>query len=1056
MGAGGSKPSRTSGSKVDAAIAALQAPPAAGTPPSPPKAPSGAKTAARTEPAAATDSAEEDQLVILSEKTSASVVAAVDAWNAANTAATKLSGDGAVKALLAAVGSAVPGITTTLGALGEHAPLVGVVFSVLRVAGAHVAATGATRRAYEALAAAVNTTTRLVLQVEAYQQQQQQQQPAPTPLPPPVQAALAQYWAQLDAFAALLVEFRGANYAQRLWSQGAHQARLTAIRDGLERARTDLTQVSALVGTVQLGRVLDLQAESSSQLQLMLAQQAQATAQLHDALSGIAALRAEAAARRRDGDGRVWTLPAAARDFVGRTAELATLHALLVPAETGAPAPRVVVAGAGGTGKSALAYAAAERDRDRFSNAWLLDGSNEATVRAGMSLVADDLALPLGALPAAVAAQLETPERQGWLLVVDNVNTADMARRLPALLPRTGGCIVVTSRLASLWPTASSASGTDVDTTGTTWRVLHLAVLSTAEALQLLPAAPPPAPAAPTTLVSTAEDEDAARAAVAQRLGGLPQALATATIYLRRQGLSWSAYLAKLDEGDGDAAAATPSGSPLRAALSSEGLAATDAGAVARALRLSLQAVVRERPSPAVAVLLQLVQVLHADAIPRALLTAAATRVTAPAGDGAAAEVDGALALLVDYAIVWPVDRAYVGTARLLQAAMRTSAPCPPAVAAALVAQLHEYVDTALVSRDTSKASNNNRNDAAGDREAWLRALRVQFDELLPWLERTMPDSAALADALETAARVVADGLGHAADAVELLIRTVAVQERLHGPNDVRLVPTLLALARAYCARAAASGAGADTDGAADTAAEVAALQRAQMVQQQGAVGGSGTLRGSGAGGGLTPEAVPILLALADACGRSGDYAAQRNHAERALAVQERVGSEPAALLPTLTLLGTAQVALGRLDDARRVLERALVLGEGVWSAGPGSALVPILTALGICYTQQQAHHKAQTVQERALALEEARLGRDDVQLAPLLAALGNSYGAVGDPRRKQALLERALALREQQWGMRHARLASTLTELAEAATDLGDTARAQELQARARALHVA
>jgi hypothetical protein len=135
--------------------------------------------------------------------TISAVGAAVQTWNTAKDNST-------VEGLLSFVKNAVPGFTATLGALGEHAPLVGVVFSVLKVAGAHVADVAATKSAYEQFAAAVIATTRLVLEVEEFQQAKQ------VALPGPVTSALDLYWKQLDVFAALLVQFRGKNYAKRL------------------------------------------------------------------------------------------------------------------------------------------------------------------------------------------------------------------------------------------------------------------------------------------------------------------------------------------------------------------------------------------------------------------------------------------------------------------------------------------------------------------------------------------------------------------------------------------------------------------------------------------------------------------------------------------------------------------------------------------------------------------------------------------------------------------------------------------------------------------------
>ena len=198
----------------------------------------GARARDLAKPAFVRDFAIPDRLGGMTAATISAVGAAVQTWNSAKDNST-------VHGLIAFVTNAVPAFAATLGALGEHAPLVGVVFSVLKVAGAYVADVAATKAAYETFAAAVITTTRLVLEVEEFQRAEQ------ATLPGPVTSALNLYWAQLDTFAALLVQFRGKNYAKRLFGKGAHQTQLNVVRIATEQAARDLDRTGILTSVVQ-------------------------------------------------------------------------------------------------------------------------------------------------------------------------------------------------------------------------------------------------------------------------------------------------------------------------------------------------------------------------------------------------------------------------------------------------------------------------------------------------------------------------------------------------------------------------------------------------------------------------------------------------------------------------------------------------------------------------------------------------------------------------------------------------------------------------------------
>ena len=673
----------------------------------------GARARDLAKPAFVRDFAIPDRLGGMTAATISAVGAAVQTWNSAKDNST-------VHGLIAFVTNAVPAFAATLGALGEHAPLVGVVFSVLKVAGAYVADVAATKAAYETFAAAVITTTRLVLEVEEFQRAEQ------ATLPGPVTSALNLYWAQLDTFAALLVQFRGKNYAKRLFGKGAHQTQLNVVRIATEQAARDLDRTGILTSVVQNELILGNQAAAKQQLDAVAKKQDRAL-ELQEASSGKLDKVLEVHEKLLVGaaPGRVWTIASSAAGgaggsaFVGRATELAALQTALHPSGVRTAATRVVISGMGGTGKSTLAQRAAAVAAARFTSGWTLDGSKEEALLAGLVAVARDLKLgelKQDEIASAVQARLSKADVAGWLIVVDNVDDAAFKAKLPALLPSVGGCLLVTSRLA--------------DWDG--WTLVALGKLSDAEATQLLGG-------------SSAATTDAAApiATVVKQLDGLAVALEQARAYVERVKIPWAKYVDKLQ--------------------------AQAAKGVLPSLQLSLKAALEQ--DPAVGVVLQLLQVLHPDAVPRTLLSRALDKVAPPGADA-----DELLALLGGFSIV-TFTAETVSLHRLMQEAMRAVAPCSAPTAAALSAAMDALVD-----------------EGQQTDFPLMRALLVQYEPVLAALERLSPGSAAVGAAWHAVGTIHVYSFHSDAAAQAALERALAVQEALFGPDDVSVAMTLFRL----------------------------------------------------------------------------------------------------------------------------------------------------------------------------------------------------------------------------------------------------------------------
>jgi tetratricopeptide (TPR) repeat protein len=166
--------------------------------------------------------------------------------------------------------------------------------------------------------------------------------------------------------------------------------------------------------------------------------------------------------------------------------------------------------------------------------------------------------------------------------------------------------------------------------------------------------------------------------------------------------------------------------------------------------------------------------------------------------------------------------------------------------------------------------------------------------------------------------------------------------------------------------------------------------------------------------------------------------------------------NEAVDLLPVAQLLNSLaeyrRGALGALDQARALLERALAIREK--QLGPNHLDTALsLNNLATVLADQDNLAEARRLFERALAIRERQLGPDDPDTARSLNNLGSVLEAQGDLAGARPLIERALAIRERQLGPDHPETGRGLTNLANVLMKQGDLAGARPLAERALAI---
>ncbi len=184
-----------------------------------------------------------------------------------------------------------------------------------------------------------------------------------------------------------------------------------------------------------------------------------------------------------------------------------------------------------------------------------------------------------------------------------------------------------------------------------------------------------------------------------------------------------------------------------------------------------------------------------------------------------------------------------------------------------------------------------------------------------------------------------------------------------------------------------------------------------------------------------------------------GDYAQAKLLYERALAIDETAyGSSHAAVVNDVNNLGEVYRALGDYPRAESLYRRALTSAESVY-APDHPAIVPILVNLAGLLTDTDRYEKAEPLFERALHICRAAYGLEHPQTATILNNLAGLNYDLGNYDAAQSLYEQALAIDEKIFGEQHPRVAIRLNNLGEIRYSRDQLDKAQELYTRALAV---
>ena len=726
-------------------------------------------------------------------------------------------------------------------------------------------------------------------------------------------------------------------------------------------------------------------------------------------MTGLPPLKGTLAAGQREGlspDHRPCNLPFTTLGtlFKGRQEFLADLRKNLVREDRRA----VAVHGLGGVGKTRAALEYAWRHDKDYTALLLVSAPTAAELRANLANLAGVLAIEstVTAVDQQVAEVLRWLEAHpGWLLIVDNVDTEDVASEVERLLAKLrAGHVLITSRIAN-W-----SAGVEP---------LELHVLAAADATAFLLERTPhrrrPA------------DDPSAAAAAAHELGCLALALEQAGAYINKLRLSFTEYLGRWRQKRPEVLRWHDERLmqyPASVAITWE----TTFAQLREPEQRLLQVLAWLAPEPIPLFLFDAQPLSQAIPEPREALAGLAAFSLArfeAAGDAVAvhrlvqevarsraAEPDRQTALRT---ALDTVNAAAVGSPQDVRSWLIWT-PLAPHVAAAT-----GHADATGLTGPTSRLMN--------DLGLYLK-IRCQFLEAEPLLRRALaideasygPDHLNVAIRLNNLAALLQD-TNRLGEAEPLMRRALVIDEASYGPDHPNVAIDLNNLASLLWAT--------------NRLGEAEPLMRRALAIDEASYGPD------------QPDVAIDLNNLASLLQATNRLGEAEPLMRRALAIDEAsYGPDQPDVAIDLNNLASLLQATNRLGEAEPLMRRALAIDEA--SYGPDHPNVARdLNSLASLLRATNRLGEAEPLMRRALAIDEASYGPDHPTIAIRLNNLASLLRATNRLGEAEPLMRRALAIDEASYGPDHPRVATDLNNLAQLLQDTNRLGEAEPLSRR-------
>ena len=669
--------------------------------------------------------------------------------------------------------------------------------------------------------------------------------------------------------------------------------------------------------------------------------------------------------------------------FTGRDDILTLLHKRLTTSKT--PQPQVIN-GLGGVGKTQTAVEYAYSYRDDYQYVLWVKADSSANLESDIVSLAGLLNLPIkdekdqNLILAAVKHWLQT--HTGWLLILDNVEDLEQVRDFLPL--GSEGHMLLTTNAPVTEMEYQEVALKDMQPEES---VLFL--LRRARIIEL--DAPP----------DTASESDRSKAQeISEIMGGLPLALSQAGAYIDRTRCGLASFPDRYRR------------QKAKLLEDPRGFVSDHPEPVATTWSLSFEKV--EQANPASSDLLRLCAFLHPDAIPEELIIEGASELTPDLqGIGNNTSVlDDAILELLRYSLLRRNPDASLTIHRLLQAVLKD--------------EMDEQTQRQLAER-TVRVVNRAFPDVEFD--TWSRCQRY-----LPQVQvcKALIDEWGME--FEEAARLLdqaGDYLrerGQYTEAEPLLIKSLAIREKILGPEQPVVARSLNNLARIYHHQGKFS--------------QAEALYQQALTIRENALGSE------------HPHVADSLNDLGVLYSEQGKYEEAEPLYQRALAIHEKaLGPEHPDVATSLNSLASLYQAQGRYAEAEPLYQRVLALSEK--ALGPEHPDVAnSLNNLASLYQVQGKNTQALPIYRRALTIFEQTLGNDHPNVATCLSNIGDIYYNQGKFVWAEQNLQQALAIQKKKLGLDHPDLAKTLYNLAVLYGQQGKYDRAKPLFRQALAIY--